>query len=411
MHPEYGQAIPDLFDETALMNRLLEVQAQHLWEPRDSTFPAARDALPITAFFDRIAERLVTNGDLASSAQPRGVPHPEWPSWAKSNTPEGGCPGRVYFKGDEPYDEPTPRQVEIFHDFDPDSASIRLRTESVRDAIDAYMMPEDFDQWLNWYVQTIAVPAHFRTAQQSLDNITMQFNLRPPHLVAPDNIVHKYLGRGSNLARYILGFSTQLDEAAAYPAVVLALALYQGAHMAYINNLQGALEERRYQQQITWEELQNAQYVLEHPFNQFDTFVVYATLLPLILLCRKDLAMAEAARDNPAPELALTHQAIGEAWNIFIQRRLLRRDFDDGRQMICPANHHLLRSARAGHIQRIHEYIMRHAADPPMTRLLYEAHMAARNARQNRASQYLGNLGRELERNRDSRGGQGVAMR
>ena len=313
--------------------------------------------------------------------------------------------GRI---GEEPYTEPTPRQKRIYHDFDPDDASIRLRSASVREVIDVYMPPEKFNQWVDLFMDTLDYPAHYEATRTALDNVPIQLNMRPPDKVATTAVVREYLSVEPSIARFALGVSEQLRRASDYPDLVLALGLFQGMYRPYLDNLYVALTYAELDYRISPDQYQNRISVLNGPFRQFNEFVLFATILPLTVLHYEDAVDQNSAQGLYQSQLNLMTDAITRAFETFTARRLLRTDFDDSTRMICPANQHLRYAKENKIIERIYGLVLDRQETPPIRTLLqYAKHTAT-------VGSYLktGNFWRvvrdSLEKEKNARGGAGL---
>lgn len=252
--------------------------------------------------------------------KPRGQEHHEWPEWTKpqvsGRSRRLGC---SEFIGDEPYTEPTPRQLDAFKDFIPDDDTIRLKSASVREAIGEYM-PDGlfFKEWLPLFTDLLDRPAYYLAVWGALERITHQFNLRPPELEASSAVVAKYLERGPNLARYVLSFAQNRIEARDHPELVVAMAMFQASHRCFIDGLTNHLQAARMQGRLSWDRWDVAYAVTDGPFRQFDDFMIFSTLFPLTLHVRARLAAETDA--NTQNYQQLTTAAITEAWGIFTKK-------------------------------------------------------------------------------------------
>lgn len=358
--------------------------------------------------FTGVVNDLVTHGALKTHPKPKGVEHPEWPHWAKPQHRSGrarnlGC---VEFIGDEPYTEPTPRQVENYRDISLDQEVIRLRSASVREAIDYYVPPLAFEAWLNFFVGSLDRPSHYDTLYNTLDHIPEQMNMRPPSRIAPAAVVRKYLDRGPDLARYVLSFSEHFRQAPNHPDILLTIAIYQAAHHCFLERVQGALHNSHRTRAISTEQWQNALHVFEHPLKQFDDFLIFATLLPLILLRRNEIIDSADPRATDATWAART--AITEGSALFLEKRLLRRNLSNGDRMICPANRHLRWSIQRRQFERLHTFVIANQSTAPVAALLGRTKKMALSGAFFRTANYWHFLGLGLEKNQNARGGKGL---
>jgi hypothetical protein len=161
---------------------------------------------------------------------------------------------------------------------------------------------------------------------------------------------------------------------------VLALAIYQAAHITYLSQLEAAINAHP---DINDEEKDNANSVLHHGFNQFREFAIFATLLPLILLERQNIPEADARGEK---EEDLVRQCISPAWGkLFnkqvlltdIQRTKLLRDVNEGKaprgailevakmpigrdRVRCPATMHLQAASADRIIEMLFDTVVAH---------------------------------------------------
>jgi hypothetical protein len=348
---------------------------------------------------------LITNGTCQSFDEPLGTPHPDWPDWAKPN----GVPGTVRFIGDQPYTEATPRQKRgTYHDFDPDGEVIRLRSASVRQAIPHYLPAEAFMEWTGHFLDSLDIPAYYYAVVNSLDRVPVQFNMRPAEKMAPDEVVRKYLDRSPQMARYALSRAHILHDAPDYPELVLTMALFQAAHKPFLDNVEGGLYLARLEGQIDDEQLDNATAVLRGPFKQFGDFLVYATLLPLVLLEYKDLTPHNPEAARLSTRRTVMPDAIQGAWDIFIWKRLLRRDFADGSRMICPANQYLAAIKKARLLETIYATVLDRRTETPVCNLLQYARVAALRGSFHKTSNFYRAIHKAVNSQVDVRGGKGL---
>jgi hypothetical protein len=360
--------------------------------------------------FDGVANDLISCNALDPFPEPRGTEHREWPAWVKESygAPDAQPPGLVGRMGEEPYTEPTPRQKRKYHDFDPDDASIRLRSASGREAIAAYMPPDAFTQWADMFMDTLDYPAHYDATTLSLDNVPTQLNMQSPGWVALAEVVQESLQAGADDARYMLRLSERLRRAPDYPDLVLALGLFQGMHRPYLEKLEVALQFANLERRINLTQYRGGLAVLRGPFQQFNGFVLYATLLPLAIDHYEDAVAALPVTDLPGSRRTLMLGAITEAWNSFSNSRLLRTNFDDGTRMICAANQHLRYAKENRIIERLYGQVMDGQQTPLISRLLEYAKHEATVGSFLKTLSFWRSLRASLERQKNARGGRGL---
>lgn len=279
----------------------------------------------------------------------------------------------------------------------------------MREAIGKYMPPEVFfAQWLPLFTTLLDRPVYFTAVWGALENISHQFNLRPPEGEASPEIIDKYLERGPNFARYVLSFAQNRIEARDHPELLLAMAIFQASHRCFIDNLTNNLETARFRTRLSSADWQTAYAVIDGPFRQFDDFMIFSTLFPLTLHVRAALA-AEQPSDAQGYS-QITTAAITTAWEIFTKKRIVRRDFEGGGRMICPANQHLRAAKDYRAIEDLFAFVYDHNAEPPIHRLLAKARQEATNGAYFRQSGYWEGLAEAVHRNKDARGGQGLKV-
>jgi len=359
--------------------------------------------------FFGLANNLVAGDTCKPHAVPLGQPHPDWPIWTKPVLADGkprvlGC---AEFVGDEPYDAPTPSQINDYHDFELSADDIRCKSNSVRAAIAAYLPSElFFGAWLPRYFTTFMDrPAHFWGTYRALESIPRQFNLREPWYLASAEMVETYLHKGSNMARDVLAYADTQSQARDHPELLLAMAMFQASHRCFIDQLNGRLEILHSEGLMTDEQRQISLAVTDGPFRQFDGFIIFATLLNLVLPEQSKLAAAEPSRSYEA----VTEKAIGRGWDSFIELQILRHDFDGGRRMICPANQHLRYAKESKALEGLFQFVCNNRDDPGIRHLLAKARQAATSGAYAKTQHYIARLRDQRDFSRNARGGLGLA--
>ncbi|HUS26270.1 MAG TPA: hypothetical protein VMY99_02900 [Nevskiaceae bacterium] len=263
-----------------------------------------------------------------------------------------------------------------------------------------------FEEWLERFVANIHRHSHQAAIQDSFNRLIEQFNIRKPRLVAPDSLVRRLLDQPKSdpgIMRNALILSEQRYKAADHPDLVLALAIYHAAHKPYLGGLVTALRRAHMHKEISTVEWQNACTVLDNPFDQFNDFIIYDTLLPLILLKREDILQANA---NLTPDEAMI-SAIPKGWQAFFENKLLRRNFTNGTIMNCPAFEHLHFAMRKRLLENIYTFIAAYRRTPLMSTLRAKARMASQEAVRNPIYHYSAFVARvvasEVGKDRNSR--------
>jgi len=209
----------------------------------------------------------------------------------------------------------------------------------------------------------------------------------------------------ATLTWLVLALSDKRYQAHKHPELIATLAIYQAAHDAYLERLQGVLSHPD-ADYLGAEEQGNARLVIEGPFQTFKTFSAFSTLLPLILLKRDELLVTDGSASDPQ----LTDQAIAAAWETFFGKRLLRRNFDSGDRMICPANQYFRYAKDHQQLERIFHFVTKYHDTPVMAELLKDARTVALKAIVSAEYYHWHFKGEALYSNKKARGGKGLRL-
>jgi len=317
------------------------------------------------AFFAQIATDLHERGVLKTYDKPLGRERPKWNQYVKKSHASGrgkNKPGLVQHVGDEPYSELTTAQVQAYRDIDPDAEDLKLKSASVIKAIRAYMPEDKFAEYLAFFTANLKKPSHRAALQIAYNNISEQLAFDDERKTLND--MEKIIQDGKpNLIREALPQSTIAFELVEKPELMLTLAIYQAAHMTYVDQLRAAIKDHK---EITPDERDNANAVLDGPFKQFRMSNIFSGIAPFIMMERVHLGEATAGQS----EDAMMKQAIAGGWTRFFESKVLTREYKpneippakdgDPAKLVCPAINHLKGSQQAGSLEKIYDYVAEH---------------------------------------------------
>ncbi|HZM64016.1 MAG TPA: hypothetical protein VFB59_02685, partial [Candidatus Saccharimonadales bacterium] len=178
--------------------------------------------------------------------------------------------------------------------------------------------------------------------------------------------------------RFLLSISESLDQAPQHPDIVLVPALYQAAHLPFLNNLQTELFFFYFTGKITEEQWNNAEAVMEGPFEQFNGFLLLAPFLALTLMAYNEIS--KDAVSNPRHTQTMTEDALAWAGMTFIKSKLLMTRFSDTETAICPARQHIHHAIRSGLFIKLYRSIIANKDQPTIKKLLTIAQDSAHSA-------------------------------
>jgi len=273
-------------------------------------------------FFASIARRLHEEGVLQTYEKPLGR-QTGWHHFCKRSHKLGDkdTPGLVYHDGDEPYNELTTRQVSYFKSIDPKHEDLKLKTASVMKAITHYMPEKEFAAYLQFFTENLNLPSHRAALGKAFGNIREQLfhEEYEPEMICVADLEKLIVMGNSNAIRENLKYSTLNYEAVKNPELMLSLAIYQAAHMTYLDQLHAAINA---DQDISPDEKDNAMAVITEPFKQFHTSLLFATMAPLTLLARYNMGVVPGKTEDE-----LMKQAISTAWGQFFDNKVLTRTY------------------------------------------------------------------------------------
>jgi hypothetical protein len=130
--------------------------------------------------------------------------------------------------------------------------------------------------------------------------------------------------------------------------------------------------------------------------------------LPLVLLEYKDLTARNPEAARLSARRTVMPAAIQGAWDVFIWKRLLRRDFADGSRMICPVNQHLAAIKKARLLETIYATVLDRRTETPVCNLLQHARVAALRGSFYKTSNFYRAIHEAVNSQVDVRGGKGL---
>jgi len=168
-------------------------------------------------------------------------------------------------------------------------------------------------------------------------------------------------GKSVSAVNRILGSDPILDKAEDYPEIVLAVAVYQAAHIAYLEEFDAALDrneklEEGNEKKLLPEELKNARYVIKEPFRQFYEFIIFRGGILTLFLLMADKIKHDGGMDGKDRVSGL-QKAITEGWPLVHNPlHLLRtRDFvaagGGHLSAFCPAAGLMAQAQRDGYLE------------------------------------------------------------
>lgn len=287
----------------------------------------AKSVGEILSFFDERALEL----------QARKVKgHPVLERFAEPQYPPGydeiSLPPRVrgiHFIGDVPYDNLTIERMG--EGSAPPEPWIKLKRQSVRQAITAYFPPEEFRHFLSDFLDIMATPGDryifFDEFEAALETAAKQINPAkrydpPPAMQELDSLSH-------HEARWRIHAFPLRDSVKEAPEVAMTVTLFHAAHTTYLWLLKDALLRN---DTLTEEEEEVATSVIDNSFEQFTSALYYKTILSAVYMIQE--------HTDSGPE-----QAMEAAMQLFQDKHLFSTNFSSGVTQTCPAKGQLLRSA------------------------------------------------------------------
>lgn len=190
---------------------------------------------------------------------------------------------------------------------------------------------------------------------------------------------------GGRTLRSQLSCAGLQDNLADYPELLLSFAVYHAAHRCYIADLKQAINQADY---LSDDERDNATFTIStNSFSQFNSFLLFLTMLPLTLLYLKEsdplhpetpIPVTTVGKDSVdsqggerttlvSPERV--KEAIGKAWQTFFKKNILTREYDkDGSlpeneeakvaQLTCPARGHLQAASESKTLEGLYDFVL-----------------------------------------------------
>ena len=266
--------------------------------------------------------------------------------------------GTVWHIGDEPYWPLTSSEAAQDQEaqVNPDQLLKTAKSKSIQLAIEKYMPTERFNQYLSHFCDTIGEPSHTASLKSSLRSIRRQVNLygevHTPKEI--DKMIDKATTTANNL-RAALPSSKVILELPEFPELCLSLGIFHAAHRSYLQQFEEAVARNIH---LTKDERENAEFTLKtKSFRQFDDFLLFSTLMPLILHHYESGKDSQAAIAPPgcpfshagqpktvisgaepqgivsnAMSKSVDHarvtSAINQAWETLFKKNIMRRDYN-----------------------------------------------------------------------------------
>lgn len=249
----------------------------------------------------------------------------------------------------------------------------RANAVSGRRAIAAYIPYEKFCEYLDYFVKNAHQPQYeeaFNTALLNLGEQILEAKDSFPDQPSAETIktaMEEY--KGEHPFTMVKGQLLK-EDLHSHSELITSLALFQAAHISYLDEFVNALNRDYYRTiqgeegHLTKEQHQNALATLMGPLRQFNAFLVFREVLPSILYEREKLGVESSELQG----VELTRPAINAGWNRFFEAELLgaydlfksqenarpHHKADDGTPiMVCPANQHLMKAQQAGSIEAV----------------------------------------------------------
>lgn len=368
----------------------------------------ALTAESLDGFFDAHVQQLQEKGVFRTYDQPKGEALENVPNVIKSQ--HGYDPafpaGVVRHVGDMTHNAPLTSGPALHRPISQiNQQAMRLNTASVQEAIGEYVPLPSFVSYLRYFAENLDKPEIQGYLQVSLQNCKRQFSSTVNEKVVPPEILEKMLsiptirGRmqdedimaeleqqtsilrfedGSLNPEFSLRWVNVLhyipEKVLEHPEYLLSAAIFQGAHIGYRAELESAIERQYKAGALTNEEHANASATVREALRQFNSFLIFGTLTPLVMH-EYDKLPKEAEHDLPAqnsPE-GMRH-AISKGWERFFEARVLNsvvstevpqggtpEDFKEKRiNAVCPAKQHLAKTQKAGVLEMVFDSVVKH---------------------------------------------------
>lgn len=374
------------------------------------------DAIP--GFFDEIVRELHGNEVFKTYDEPKGpvVNADRDPRYkiTHGHNHAKNEPGRRHHLGDQPFDGTVSgaffnTDAKTRNPMQPSQREILDKTRSIQEAIKKYVPQDKFVQYVRYFSENLHKPENAELVQQSFANMAEQlgFVARASEEFTIDNEqLDRFISlqttqsrqeqmgdllkvREPNLPKFedgtpnhaialraigVVGVSKNLRHAPEFPELLLSLAVFQAAHIGYRREMQNAVDRAAEPQGdlpplIDQDEHENATAVVQESLRQFDVFLIYSGLLPLILMEHEKLSRTPGLSLD---EDSQTRMAITNGWQAFFKGQVLRSDtlsngapaskeYESERlTSVCPAKPHLRGLQSDGMLEAIFSGVTAH---------------------------------------------------
>ncbi len=307
--------------------------------------------------------------------------------------------------GDEPYNTLTTSGR--YGTLNLTQKEISLKAASIRAAINRYMPREAFAAYLDYFQRHLDEPSHQIALENAFLDLKDQACITHEEEPTGKEYLHETIVEDLGNLRSELADSAIRQDIVHYPTLALSLAIYYAAHSTYVSQLKAAFTHNG---ELPEQERENGIYTLStKSFNQFNHFVLFGSLLPLILYHYEQSApecpatqieqrTAVSMGGEAAPMMAeidqadhgRMRQAIQTAWKMFFDREVTThewRSLNNGPQtMTCPAHRHLKTSAEDGLIEHIYDFVENHPQQVKDTMALMRNSLLARQENFNKGA-------------------------
>ncbi len=259
--------------------------------------------------------------------------------------------GLVTHVGDEPYGGIAKRQFDLGKRTITQQ-HLNEKMRSIRLAIEHYMPPQDFAQYLVFFRENLDFPSHQQALKQSLRIMQSDLTTKKVTAHTPDVrfwIAAKDTSKVEDI-RWRVSSVKEAKQIAPHADVVLALATYHAAHRSYLSGLKFAFAEALKKGEISEEQLDTGRYVLDSAsFEQFQYFGLFSEYMPMLML-----QLDVQPKSKPYGEAVI--DSIVKSWDDFFGTKVLTRDYGKigvteqseslaGATLTCPAKAHLKATA------------------------------------------------------------------
>lgn len=370
----------------------------------------------IPEFFDGVVQELHNDGVFEDYDEPKGTAvagdrNPRYKITHNRNHAKN-TPGLRYHIGDQPNDvaiSSAVADVNSRNPLQPRQRELLDKTRSLQEAIKFYIPKDKFAHYVRYFSENLHLPENRELLQQSFANMAEQLGFvdgYPAETKLDNDQLERFIGAVTTQSRLekmddmlanwaphllkfedgtpnyaaglraatVLGMSKALYNAPEFPELLLSLAIFQAAHSGYRQEMQKAVDKAAIGQGnlpplISRDEHENATAVVQESLRQFDIFLIFSTLLPLIIMEHEKLSKTPGLAMD---EDAKTRQAITNGWADFFKGQLLRsdtlsnaaytsKDYESERlTMVCPAKPHLRAMQAEGMLEAIFDGVKAH---------------------------------------------------